>query len=143
MNMKKTLEDRGSKYGDFAHMSENIDSLMKEMMLCGGWEKLEPEMRHALTMIAVKIGRILTGDPMLPDSWHDIAGYATLVEERLTHVPKLDLDHAVDTLNYQMGHPIKTECVSSEVKEAIENEIRKGNIEVSPEEDLFITGGVK
>ena len=34
-------------------------------------------------MIANKIGRILNGDPNYPDSWHDIAGYATLIENEL------------------------------------------------------------
>lgn len=32
-------------------------------------------------MIQHKIGRILNGDPAYADSWHDIAGYATLVEK--------------------------------------------------------------
>lgn len=34
-------------------------------------------------MIAVKIARILVGDCNHPDHWHDIAGYATLVADRL------------------------------------------------------------
>jgi len=31
-------------------------------------------------MIFCKIARILNGDPNLIDNWHDIAGYAKLVE---------------------------------------------------------------
>ena len=34
-------------------------------------------------MIACKIARILSGDPNWRDHWDDIAGYATLVAERL------------------------------------------------------------
>jgi len=34
-------------------------------------------------MIAHKIGRILNGDPDYQDSWHDIIGYARLVERQL------------------------------------------------------------
>jgi len=34
-------------------------------------------------MNAHKIGRILNGDPNWSDSWHDIAGYAQLVANRL------------------------------------------------------------
>ena len=34
-------------------------------------------------MICNKIGRILNGDHNYADSWADIAGYATLVAERL------------------------------------------------------------
>lgn len=35
-------------------------------------------------MIVHKIGRILNGDPNYADSWHDIAGYATLIDQQLT-----------------------------------------------------------
>ena len=36
-----------------------------------------------LGTIADKIGRILSGDPNYADNWHDIQGYAKLVEDRL------------------------------------------------------------
>lgn len=45
--------------------------------------KLTPEQCEALDMIQHKIGRILSGNPNEPDHWHDIAGYATLVENIL------------------------------------------------------------
>ena len=35
-------------------------------------------------MILHKIGRIINGDADYADSWHDIAGYASLVDKRLT-----------------------------------------------------------
>ena len=34
-------------------------------------------------MIASKIARIVNGDPDYADNWHDIAGYARLVEKEL------------------------------------------------------------
>jgi len=34
-------------------------------------------------MILHKIARILNGDPEYSDNWHDIAGYATLIEVAL------------------------------------------------------------
>lgn len=40
-------------------------------------------MKEALEMIQTKVGRILTGDPTHRDSWHDIAGYAVLIEQLL------------------------------------------------------------
>jgi hypothetical protein len=46
-------------------------------------------MREALEMLAHKTGRILNGDPAYADSWHDIAGYVRLVEQRL-EAPKTD-----------------------------------------------------
>ena len=47
---------------------------------------LEPDQREALEMLALKIARILNGDPNYADSWHDVAGYATLVADRLQGV---------------------------------------------------------
>jgi hypothetical protein len=44
---------------------------------------MQADQREALDMIAHKIGRILNGDPDYSDSWRDIAGYATLVADRL------------------------------------------------------------
>ena len=38
---------------------------------------------EALDMIAHKIGRILAGNPSHADHWHDIQGYAKLIEDRL------------------------------------------------------------
>lgn len=49
-----------------------------------GWERLDPVKRQALTVIADKVARILSGDPEYADNWHDIAGYARLAEQRLT-----------------------------------------------------------
>jgi hypothetical protein len=48
-----------------------------------GYTKLSADQRESLDMIQHKIGRILCGDPDYADSWHDIAGYAMLVEQRL------------------------------------------------------------
>jgi hypothetical protein len=50
---------------------------------------MQDDQREALDMIAHKIGRILNGDPNYADSWHDLEGYARLVEQRLiTHLPE-------------------------------------------------------
>jgi hypothetical protein len=39
---------------------------------------------EALSMIVMKISRILTGDPNHADHWADIAGYATLIANELS-----------------------------------------------------------
>lgn len=79
----KTLKDRGSRYGDFKGHAEITQQLKWGMADVQGWQRLAPDQKEALEMIAHKIGRILNGDPDYADSWHDIAGYATLVEKRL------------------------------------------------------------
>lgn len=82
-NVNETLDERGKRYGEFkghAFITQNI----KESMRGGSkWCSLTPSQVEALEMIAHKIGRILNGDPNYADSWHDIAGYATLVEQEL------------------------------------------------------------
>lgn len=82
------LSDRGSKYGKFsehAHLTQAIKEDIQYHMKRNGkeWMNLEPDQREGLEMIAHKIGRIVNGDPNYSDSWHDIAGYAKLVGDRL------------------------------------------------------------
>lgn len=90
-NINDTLTEREKRYGDFcghAHITQTI----KDVMKCDiGWNDLNDSQKEALEMIAHKIGRIINGDPNYADSWHDIAGYATLVENELTKTTK---DHA-------------------------------------------------
>jgi hypothetical protein len=45
------------------------------------WQHLSDAKKEVLEMIAVKIGRILNGDPNYKDSWHDIIGYVKLVDD--------------------------------------------------------------
>lgn len=88
-----TLAQRGSRYGDFtdhARVCQNLMDVMHKAVTkdrlgetVGSWVKLDPVKKQALTVIADKIARILTGDPNYDDNWHDIQGYAKLVEDRL------------------------------------------------------------
>ncbi len=82
-SVQDTLTDREGRYGDF-HEHAKITQTLKRVMESGRkWPELAPDQREALEMIAHKLGRILNGDPNYADSWHDIAGYAMLVEQRL------------------------------------------------------------
>ena len=83
MAISDTLEERGKRYGNYLNQTEISNDLRTRMMNTPGWEAMEVDMEDALTMIAVKISRILNGDPFYSDNWHDIAGYATLVADRL------------------------------------------------------------
>jgi len=78
-----TLRDRDAKYGSFNTCAEISQRLKEAMRRSPGWRHLDEDMREALEMDAVKTARILNGDPTIPDHWHDKAGYARLVEERL------------------------------------------------------------
>ena len=88
-----TQAERGERYGSFeehAVIAQRLQDVMRDSgrvgdaMACNrGWYALAADQKQALTVIADKIARILNGDPTYLDNWHDIQGYARLVEMRL------------------------------------------------------------
>lgn len=82
-DVAKTLAERGSRYGGFIEQASVACAIKCAMMASRNYGNLAPDQWEALDMIAVKVARILTGDPDYADNWHDIAGYAKLVEDRL------------------------------------------------------------
>jgi hypothetical protein len=84
-----TLTERGARYGKFEGHAKITQDIKTAYAKTSNWHtKLTDDQREALEMIAHKIGRILNGDPDYADSWHDIAGYAKLVEDRLNGVSR-------------------------------------------------------
>jgi hypothetical protein len=82
-SLGSVLQQRGSRYGEFisnANVSQDLKCIMEQST---NWNNMDNDMREALHMIAHKISRILEGDYSYDDSWVDIAGYSTLVAERL------------------------------------------------------------
>lgn len=78
-----TVEERGNRYGAFKDGADIMQELKGVMRSTRNWSNLTPSQREALEMIQHKVGRILNGDPNYTDSWHDIQGYARLIEEEL------------------------------------------------------------
>lgn len=78
-----TLAERGGRYGIFAEQALIEQTLMNTMRSTPGWVKLASDQKSALEMIAVKVARILNGDPNYHDNWHDIIGYAKLIADRV------------------------------------------------------------
>ena len=83
VSIEDTLKERGSRYGVFMDHAGTTQRLKNEMHSSEKWSMLAHDQKECLEMIAHKIGRILNGDPDYPDSWHDIVGYAKLVDDRL------------------------------------------------------------
>ena len=82
-NIHEILEGRATRYGTFeghARISQDLKAVMHER---SGWDGLADDQKEALEMIQHKIARILNGDPNYHDSWLDVAGYATLIANRL------------------------------------------------------------
>jgi hypothetical protein len=79
----KTLTERHAVHGAFVDQAEISQALSDVMRRATNYKSLTPHQREALEMIQHKIARILEGDRNHIDHWHDIAGYATLVERHL------------------------------------------------------------
>lgn len=82
MSIDKTLKQRQKTHGDFKTHAQ-ISQELKAVLWKYDYQNLSPEQCEALEMIAHKIARILNGNANHVDHWHDIAGYATLVENSL------------------------------------------------------------
>ena len=83
MSVEKVLEERGERYGLFMTHARLAQDLKAIMTSHEEWQNLENDQREALEMIQHKIARILNGDHSYDDNWIDIAGYSTLVADRL------------------------------------------------------------
>lgn len=104
MSVDNTLAERGARYGDFtdhAELAQELQDIMRgfrkpgpQGQIVNPWAKLDSVKRQALTVIADKIARILSGDSNYTDNWHDIQGYAKLAEDRCvdTTAPQLPLE---------------------------------------------------
>jgi hypothetical protein len=80
------LDNRAAKYGrfvDVAATAQGVVQLVGGSLVARG-VGLENDEAMSLYMIATKLARIAHGDPHNADNWLDIAGYATLVAERLS-----------------------------------------------------------
>lgn len=82
-DVKSTLNERQTRYGKFIDVAIAAESMAGKLELFDGWRKAEPDQREATRMILQKLARAFSGDPDYVDNWHDIQGYAKLVEDRL------------------------------------------------------------
>jgi hypothetical protein len=82
-DIHETLKERGTRYGNYLEQTKISASLQDVMHKARDFSEMDEDQQDALEMIAVKISRILNGDPWYTDNWRDIAGYATLVADRL------------------------------------------------------------
>jgi hypothetical protein len=81
--VNETLAVRETTYGSYLNVALYAQILKSDIRNMKNWQEMPPHMRESLDMICNKIGRIMSGDPYYIDSWHDIAGYATLVVNTL------------------------------------------------------------
>ena len=89
MEYKKTvntlLQERALQYGTFAALAKTAQEFKSVLYreLGSRNKRLADDQAEALDMILTKIARIINGNADIADHYFDIAGYATLVAERL------------------------------------------------------------
>ena len=74
----QTIAEREKTHGPWSSQSETAQQLKAVMRQSRNWPDLSASQAEALEMVAVKISRILNGDPNHLDSWHDLKGYGHL-----------------------------------------------------------------
>lgn len=76
MTTEDILNERRNTHGDFIQGSVTFNALME--LINKNRKNIDGVQYYALTMIAVKLVRILNGNSHEADHWQDIIGYATL-----------------------------------------------------------------
>jgi len=84
-NVDKTLNARAEMYGKFKDGASLMQAVKRELAAHAAkhGKTFADDQWEALEMIVHKMGRIVNGDPDVVDHWVDIAGYATLISDRL------------------------------------------------------------
>ena len=84
-NVDKTLDARAQMYGKFKDGAALMQAIKRTMAAHASKhdKTFADDQWEALEMIVHKMGRIVNGDPDVVDHWVDIAGYATLISDRL------------------------------------------------------------
>jgi hypothetical protein len=85
MSIDDILHERAQTHGDFADVARIAQEIKAVYRETRGWPPLDDLQRESIDMIAVKLARILAGNPNFPDHFSDICGYARLVELALHH----------------------------------------------------------
>lgn len=97
-NVNETLKERSKVYGDYKGGSEFRANVME--LIVDRYAKVNHGGMPAIHMVYVydivnKLSRLAV-TPYHIDTWHDIAGYATLVEKTLRKAEKQEQDQEAD-----------------------------------------------
>jgi len=90
MTVDNVVDERAITYGKFENLAE-VSQRFKDSLhyfLITRNKYLAPDQQEAMELIFHKFARIVNGDPDHIDNWKDVAGYATLVADRLEGKPR-------------------------------------------------------
>lgn len=83
--VREILNERQARHGAYethARISQSLKRVLRDLAKNADLNDMQAE---ALDMILHKVARVVNGDPDYRDHWLDIAGYATLVADKLPH----------------------------------------------------------
>jgi len=84
MNTRTIICARKPVHGEYSNVVAKAQAIKRAILMGGGGcGPLTDLHLESIEMIATKLARICCGDPNFRDHWDDIAGYATLVSDRL------------------------------------------------------------
>lgn len=82
MSIETTLKERGARYGSFEEHAKIAQAIQDAFRTYPEkWDRLPPVVKQGFTTLADKFARAINGDPMYDDNYHDIGGYAKLMED--------------------------------------------------------------
>lgn len=95
----KTLDERGNRYGDYRKQAMAVEQMVDDCLArLSGWVKAQPIQHSAARYIVDKLCRAFNGDPYYSDNWHDIQGYAKLVEQWIAEENANECDKTDDCI---------------------------------------------
>lgn len=96
VNTTELLAERQKTHGEYAEHARCTQELLRVLQSERGWPTLSDIQKESLHMICHKMGRVVTGNPDIADHWDDMAGYATLISQRINSpVLPIDIDNNI------------------------------------------------
>jgi len=83
------INEREKTHGVYKSTAAWSQSLKDMFRSSGNWHNMNDGQKEALEMIAVKLARLLNGNPQFPDHWDDISGYGKLGSGSIERAPDL------------------------------------------------------
>lgn len=83
MTIDQTLAERGKTYGPFREKAKTVQALIDVVIHEPGWERLAADQKQCIMVCFDKFARAIHGDPNHRDNFHDVVGYAKLVDDRM------------------------------------------------------------
>ncbi len=82
-SLNDILAQRAATHGNYAEQAWVAQFIKQLLRASPRWRDLSLPQMESVEMIAMKLSRIVHGNPDEPDHWQDIAGYAQLIVREL------------------------------------------------------------